>query len=171
VGLGNKDNLAIAAFAISIVSVVFSGTQLGLQYNNNRIAVRPRLDWRYDYNMEEYLFRIRLMNVGLGPADVKDIHLIIDDEDVGNFNSDVCTKLDSFIVSSNQIDSFDVSKSNCWHMADGEELYMKAGEEIVLYQLGPSKIQGVGYVSDETQNHIGIQSNYCSFYDDCEVLR
>lgn len=162
-----KNNLAIIALTVSILSAVFTGFQSYIQYEHNRVSISPKLDWRFDYNIENgSVFKIRLVNVGLGPAIVKDISLVIDEEIVGLFNFATCGKLDIFL----DIDELDHSANVCWGMEAEEELYMKSGEEITLYNVGPNKYEKTKWVPPSQAGRVGVFANYCSFYNECAVL-
>ena len=158
--------LSISAFIVSLIALVFTGLQSYWTYHHNRISVRPKIDWRIDTNTPEHgLLDFRLVNVGLGPAIIKDILLVFDREIIGRVGSESCSKVDLLLG----IEEIEPEYSYCWILNEEEEIYLREDEEITLYKVD---------IEDENEPHVpetvfkklGLHVEYCDMYDYCWIL-
>jgi hypothetical protein len=158
--------LSVCALLVAILSAVFAGWQSRLAYNHNRVSVSPKLDYRIEANTtSDGLLKIELINVGLGPAIVKNILVTFDKVAIGRSGWETCSKIDQ-IYGLNNIEAFE---KYCWILSEEEEIYLREDEEITIYQHKP-KNQNDDYVLGDDFKRLGLSVRYCSLYNDCWTL-
>lgn len=162
-----EKTLSIAAIAISLVAVALTGYQSWLSYQHNRVSLMPKLDWRFEYNRSnDFVFQIRLINAGLGPAIISQASILIDGRSLGGLNAASCSAIDEWVG----LTGIEHIGNSCWSMEQGEEIYMNPSEELILYQIGPHNSGEDRWVSTSQVQRIGVLAEYCSFYGDCQTL-
>jgi len=164
--MNSETKIALGALAISLFALAASGFQSVLQYKHNRISVIPKLDWRISFNELDYLFELKLINVGLGPAIIENLNIVFEDELRSTDTLNACLDLDAFLDSTGK----DQEVNFCWTMANDEQVFLRSGEELIIYRVGHDDISDRKWIAPKQAQSVGLYANYCSLYNQCYLL-
>jgi hypothetical protein len=132
---------------------------------HNRLSVRPQLDWRIEEDRNGRLTVARI-NVGLGPAIVRNVRLVHDGRELGLASENTCNHL-SVAIHRADIEAWD---QTCFTVGDSAEaeIYLNDDDRLVLYEIEPRL--GVEWLPAGAAEHITIRATYCSLYEQCFSL-
>lgn len=58
----------------------------------------------------------------------------------------------------------------CWEQADGENMYLRAGDSVTLHRFGQRRDGGTVEFSAHPMTFVNVTAEYCSFHNVCERL-
>jgi hypothetical protein len=146
---------------LSLCAISLTVFQAVSTRRHTRLSVQPRIDWRVEQDSDARSITFSLVNVGFGPAVIKEASLHFDGEALGPLGLATCAELDRRLGRDG--DAWDAA---CVAM-DGDYV-LRPGDTILLYGSRPSPANAGGHPADETDvGRVSADARYCSFYDDC----
>lgn len=158
-------SVALMSAVISACALWVSIQQADLAREHNRLSVRPQLDWRID-DAPDGSLTVSLINVGLGPASVNDVHIIYLGRPLGLAGEEACSELDRQLNRSPEQWTHE-----CFTVGDSAaaQMFIRSDEHIDLYHSTPRRPGALGATMPQPGN-FAIRAHYCSMYDQCFVL-
>ena len=159
--------LSILALSVSFFALAFTGWQSWLTYEHNRVSVSPKLVGATHLRASsDDFFRVEIVNVGLGPAIVRNASITFNGQSLGKLGAEACDKLSGLL----NVDAEEHSYMICWEQVDGENMYLRAGDSITLYRFGGRRDGATIEFPSHPMKTVNVTADYCSFYDVCERL-
>lgn len=159
--------LSTIALCVSFIALAFTGWQSWLAYEHNGVSVSPKLVAATHLRaVRDDFFRVEIVNVGLGPAIIRDASITFDGQSLGELGTEACNKLSDSL----NIKPDDHTFMTCWAQADGENMYLRAGDSVTVYQFGQRRDGATVEFSADPMTSVNVTAEYCSFYDVCVML-
>lgn len=167
-----REKIASPSIIIAGASVFVVAMALWVAISQNeaarehiRLSVRPQLDWRIEEDRNGRL-TVSLINVGLGPAAVRNVRLVHDGRDLGLASEDACNHL-SIAIGRADIEAWE---QTCFTVGDTAEaeVYLDEDDRLVLYETEPRP--SVEWRPAGATEHIAITAVYCLLYQQCFTL-
>jgi hypothetical protein len=157
--------IAGASLFVAAMALWVAIAQTEAMREQNRLSVRPQLDWRIVEDRSGHL-TVALINVDLGPAIVRNVRLVHDSRELGLAGQDACNHL-SVALHRADIEAWD---QTCFTVGDSAEaeIYLNDDDRLVLYEVEPRP--GVDWLPAGAGEHITIRATYCSLYEQCFSL-
>ena len=151
---------------ISVCAISFTIYQGMLSRRHTKLSVQPRVDWRIEEDAVSGTLALSLVNVGFGPAIVRDIAVLVDGEPIATESLEACQEI------AGRIGRGDPARWNLSCFAEPDEHVLRPGDTVVIFGSRPSRAHAAedqtGAVVD--YRRLGASARYCSFYEDCWAL-
>ena len=162
---------AIIASITSIVAVVFSWCavrqaerfhreNVAVSIRHNVLSVRPRLNFSREESLGSPRVGLKLMNDGLGPAEIRGLQLSLDGKALSASGKAACHELDTALDSQGQFDCAYFGPRSLLRASQGEFIIGSTGSKPTEWQLA---------AVSSWLPRLGVSVCYCSLYDECWV--
>lgn len=148
---------------ISVCAISFTIYQGMLSRRHTKLSVQPRVDWRIEEDLASGTLALSLVNVGFGPAIVRDIAVVVDGEPVATDSLEACQEI------ARRIGRGDPARWDLSCFAEPDEHVLRPGDAVVIFGSRPTQAHAA---EDQTASvvdyrRLGARARYCSFYEDC----
>lgn len=148
---------------ISVSAISFTIYQGMLTRRHAKLSVQPRVDWRIEEVAVAGTLSLSLVNVGFGPAIVRDIAVVVDGEPVTTDSLEACRAI------AGRIGRGDPARWDLACFAEPDEYVLRPGDSVVVFGARPAAARAA---EDQTAaavdyRRLSVSARYCSFYEDC----
>lgn len=147
---------------LSICAITLTVVQSMATRRHARLSVQPRLEWQIEADDRAGLLALSLANVGLGPAILKTVSVVIDGEAHPLSSVGVCEDINRRIGR-----SADIFDTRCF--VQSSERVVRAGDSLDLYRSQPVPAHAGDDHAGQSPDYrrFRVAGTYCSFYEDC----
>ena len=146
---------------LSICAITLTVVQSMATRRHARLSVQPRLEWRIDADDRAGMLTVSLANVGLGPAILKTVSILIDGQPRPLTDLQTCEEISRQV--GRPADTFDT-----YCLVQSSERVVRAGDTLELYRSQPAPEHAGDHASPGVDyRRFGVAGTYCSFYEDC----
>jgi hypothetical protein len=151
---------------VSVCAISFTIYQGMLSRRHTKLSVQPRVDWRIEEDAGGGTLTLSLVNVGFGPAIVRDIAVLVDGEPIATDSLEACHEIAA------RIGRADPGRWDLSCFAEPNEHVLRPGDAVVIFGSRPNQAHAA---EDQTEavvdyRRLGARARYCSFYEDCWQL-
>jgi hypothetical protein len=147
---------------ISVCAICLTVFQAMSTRRHARLSVQPRLDWRIEQDSTAGTIKLSLVNVGFGPALMREVALIVDGDRIPTSGTAACNEIDRRLGRDG--DAWDTA---CITISG--EYVLRPGDSVLLYGNRPApNLANDDHDQDSIDyRRLGAEALYCSFYEEC----
>jgi hypothetical protein len=151
---------------VSLCAISFTIYQGILSRQHAKLSVQPRVDWRIEEDAVSGTLALSLVNVGFGPAIIRDIAVAVDGEPVPTDSLEACEEI------ARRIGRADPALWDLACFVQPEEHVLRPSETVVIFASRPTSAHAAEDHATDVVDYrrLGASARYCSFYEDCWEL-